>query len=189
MSFKRAAKRKKMSKLTAAEKKERRNERAARQSVKRAYVYEHIKDTLTRKEALHNLSACFLLAMHRGYGFGRGRLMKLRDKMQSEFDAIVSKNVSIEEITMFLQNEIGLDVDIAARDTKADRQRQIEFKAVQQMSAAFLMALLDEFGFKKKRLANAYWQVCDLSDKVSHGEIKYDEICAKVQTIMEAKAA
>jgi hypothetical protein len=52
------------------------------------------------------------------------------------------------------------------------------------MSAAFFMALLDEYNFKKKRLADAYGKVADLSDSVANNEIDYPEICAKVDAVI-----
>lgn len=156
----------------------------ANAAVKESYVMQLKRDRNCRKEAIHNLTASFLLAMHEGYGFGAGRLKRLQQKMQSEFDAITAKNVSIEEVAEFLRDEIGLDVDIAASDPNAGHYRKIEFKAVQEMSAAFLMAMLDEFNFKKKRLGAAYDYVAALSEKANAGEITYDEITQKVNEVM-----
>lgn len=153
-------------------------------SVKGAYVYQLAYDTAVRREALRNLSAVFLYTMHMYYGFGVGRLTRLRTKIQSEFDAIVAKNVTVEEIAAFLQSEVGLECGMAA-EPKADHQRQIEYKAVKEMSAAFLMALMDEFGFKKKRLTDAYIHCADLSDSLNRGEITYDEITMKMERIMQ----
>ncbi len=55
------------------------------------------------------------------------------------------------------------------------------------MSAAFFMALLDEFNFKKKRLADAYGMVAEISDNVHYGKETYEEIRHKVETIMNKK--
>jgi hypothetical protein len=173
--------------IKAARKGQSRGERQAvrvNRSVKGAYVYQLAFDMATRREALRNLSAVFLYTMHMYYGFGIGRLTRLRKKMQSEFDAIVAKNVTVEEITAFLQSEVGLDCGMAA-EPKADHQRQIEYKAVKEMSAAFLMALMDEFGFKKKRLTDAYIHCAELSDSLKYGEITYDEITMKMERIMQ----
>lgn len=156
----------------------------ANAAVRETYAMQLKRDRNCRKEAIHNLTASFLLAMHEGYGFGAGRLKRLQQKMQSEFDAITAKNVSIEEVAEFLRDEIGLDVDIAASDPNAGHYRKIEFKAVQEMSAAFLMAMLDEFNFKKKRLGAAYDYVAALSEKANAGEITYDEITQKVNEVM-----
>ena len=167
-SFARSRARKIRKKAGADDRKTRQEARRIRQNVKEAYVCEWYRGKLTRKQALHNLSACFLLAMNEAFGFGAGKLMQPHDKMQEEFECIVEGNVTVEEISDYLaSSEVGLSIGVADKDPKANHYRQIEFKAVKEMSAAFLMALMDEFGFKAKRLAKAYGQVCDLSDRVS----------------------
>jgi hypothetical protein len=102
--------------------------------------------------------------------------------MQSEFDAIIAKNVSVEEISEYLTNEIGLYCGEGTPNDKS-RQRLIEFKAVKEMSAAFLMALLDEFGYKKKRLGDAYMHCADLSVRLDEKKITYDEIREKIKEV------
>lgn len=169
------------------------NERGAKQavrvqrSVKGAYVYQLRYDTAVRKEALRNLSAVFMYAMHEKYRFGAGYLERLRNKMQSVFDSIVAGNVSVEEIAQYLHDEIKLDCGVDTQDPKADHHRQIEFRAVKEMSAALLMALLDEFGFKAKRLGDAYLHICELSDKINRKEITYAEIRAGLEEVFKRK--
>jgi hypothetical protein len=107
--------------------------------------------------------------------------------MQSNFDAITAKNVSVEEIAEYLDNDIGLHCGVDTQDKKATHHRQIEFKAVKEMSAAFLMALLDEFGFKKRRLSAAYTHCAKLSIRLDEKKITYDEIREKMNKIMGAK--
>ena len=155
-----------------------------------AYAHANIKSTMTRKTALRHLSGVFLYAMHRDAGFGAkkgkaSRLFRLRDKMQSVFDCIVSKNVTIQEIQDFLRAKpIELDVDIIACDPKANWYRKIEHRAVQEMEAAFLMALVDEFGYGKKRLEQAYIYCAKLSDEIASGKLTYDFICDEIERVM-----
>ncbi len=87
----------------------------ARQAVKESMVEQLKRDHKCRVQTLQNLSACFLLAMNRGYKFGAVRLAKLWEKMQSELDAIVAGYVTVEEIAEFLQEEIGLNVGWASQ--------------------------------------------------------------------------
>lgn len=158
-----------------------------RQSVKTAYVNQYRADLMRRKITLHNLSACFLLTMHDGYGFGRGRLLRLRDKMQSIFDSLVAKTVSVEEIAAYLREDLKMDVGVDAFDPTASHDRQIEIRCIKEMSSAFLMALLDEFDFKRKRLTDAYTMVCELSDSVGRHETTYEAICEKLGKVMSQK--
>ena len=57
------------------------------------------------------------------------------------------------------------------------------------MSAAFLMAMLDEFGYKKKRLGKAYGYCAALSDEIGDKKITYDEINKQMVKIMRKKVA
>jgi hypothetical protein len=166
----------------------------ASRDVKHSYLLQNCRETLTRREALRNLSAVFLYAMHRDAGFGarggpKSRLYRLRNKMQSVFDCIVSKNVTIHEISDYLRNDIELDVDIITCDPKADLLRKIEHKAVQEMEAAFLMALIDEFGYKKKRLEVAYMYCAKLSTELKTGKLTYQYIRHEIEKIMTIKKA
>ena len=165
MSFAKKLARNIKKKANIGDKKARKEYAKARRSVKDSYVNQLRRDIDCRKEALHNLSATFLLAMHENEKFGRGRLERLRDKMQSVFDSIIARTVSLEEIAEYLSEEIDLSIGVADKDPKAGHYQQIEFLAVQQMSAAFLMALLDEFDYRKLRLERAYGYVADLSEK------------------------
>lgn len=187
MGFARARARKERKAISKGEQKAQRAIRASRQNVRGAYAYQMRYDKATRTEAIRNLSACFMLAMNEGYGFGRDRLMLLHDKMQDMLDCITGKYVTVEEIAGYLRDDIGMDIGLAAKDPRATHQRQIELKAVKEMSAAFLMALLDGFGFKAKRLGDAYTCVADLSDRVNRKEITYDDIHKRVEKIMSKK--
>jgi hypothetical protein len=154
-----------------------------------AYAHANIKSTMTRKTALRHLSWVFLYAMHRDAGFGAkkgkaSRLFRLRDKMQSVFDCIVSKNVTIQEIEKFLRDEIKIDVDIISCDPKANWYRKVGHRAVQEMEAAFLMALVDEFGYGKKRLEQAYIYCAKLSDEIASGKLTYAFICNEIERVM-----
>lgn len=185
MSFARSRARKNKKQAGGIDKKARQEEQRAKRSVKRACVYELYMGKITRTQALHNLSACFLLSMNECYGFGAGKLMQLHHKMQNEFDCIVGHYVSVAEIERFLADEIGMRTERAENHSKINYYGQIKLKAVKEMSAAFLMALLDEFGFKARRLSRAYAQVCDLSDRVFKKETTYEEIHERLKVIME----
>jgi hypothetical protein len=52
------------------------------------------------------------------------------------------------------------------------------------MEASFLMALVDEFGYRKKRLEQAYIYCAKLSDEISSGKLTYDFICDEIERVM-----
>ena len=185
MSFAKKLARNIKKKANTGDKKARREYAKVRQSVKDSYVNQFKRDRDCRKEALHNLMGCFLLTMHDRYRFGRGKLERLRDKMQSEMDSLVARNVSLKEIAEFLEEELQLSVGVDGERQGAGHYEKIEHLAVQQMTAAFLMALLDEFDYKRLRLERAYNCVAELCDRVGAGEITYREIHSRVDKIMK----
>ena len=69
-SFARSRARNNRKKAGSIDKKARQEAARARRSVKEAYVCEWYRGKATRSQALHNLSACFLLAMNEAFGFG-----------------------------------------------------------------------------------------------------------------------
>jgi hypothetical protein len=158
------------------QKKVQREEKRAERGMQRAYVDSLITDMECRKEALHKLSMIFLLVMHTQYGFGVGRLKRLRDKMQSEMDCIVYKYVTVEEIVIYLRDELKMDVGAAPKDPRANHYRQLELEVIKEMSAAFLMALVDEFGFRKKRLEDAYGFAAGLCDMLNDGTRTFEDL-------------
>ena len=189
MSFAKKLARKRDLAMRVDEHKARKTANRAEKDVKMAYRYQMATDMFVRKNALKNLSAVFLYAMHQYEGFGRSRLERLRDKMQNIFECIIGKYVTLSEIAEYLRSDIGLDCGLAVDNPKASHHRQIEFRAVQQMSAAFLMAMLDEFGYKKKRLGKAYGYCAALSDDIGDKKITYDEINERMIKVMSKKVA
>lgn len=185
MSFAKKLARNIKKKTNIGDKKARKEYAKARQSVKDSYVNQLKRDRACRKEAMHNLMGCFLLTMHDRYRFGRGKLERLRDKMQSEVDAMVSGNVSVEEIAAFLEEELELSIGVVGTRPGAGHYEQIKDVVVQQMTAAFLMALLDEFDYKRLRLERAYNFVAELCDRVWVDEITYPEVHSRVDEIMK----
>jgi hypothetical protein len=160
-----------------------------------AYAHANVRSLLTRHKALRNLSGVFLYAMHRGAGFGakqgaNSRLFRLRDKMQSELECITAGNVTVKEIQAFLRAKpIELDIDIISCDPKSNWYRKIEHKAVQELEASFLMALVDEFGYGKKRLERAYIYSARVCDEVAAGQLTYERIHEELLRIMSPEAA
>lgn len=164
------------------------NERGAKQAamvkedVKTAYVRQRLTEVETRNQALENLSSVFMIAMHERYKFGAGKLIRLRDKIRSEFESIRSGNVTVDEINDFLRDNMSFLIG-GEIEKGANRKRQIEFKATSEMSAAFLMALVDEFGFRKKRLGDAYSHCIDVCERLERREITYPIIREQLKVV------
>ena len=103
-----------------------------------------------------------LSATHARFGFGKKRLQKLDDKMFSHYDCIKSKLVTVSDIEKILLNEGRLD----------NKKHQIE----DELISCFFIALMDGFGFKSKRLSEAYLAVLNVADAVNKNELSMDDL-------------
>jgi hypothetical protein len=162
-----------------------RNAKRAEVNVKTAYVTQLAYNQAVRVETMQNCQLLFMYAMHKQFKFGRERLIKLRNKMQSEYDAIKAGNVSVDEI----ENYLSVVEDLECRDSYLHKvegtEKKIARKVVNELSAAFLMALLDEFNYKKSRLSAAYDCAAFWSKQLQNKAISIEEIEKELTKVME----
>ena len=183
-SFARSRKRKENKAINKGYNKAKKAANAARKDIARTYAEQIRDDILCRKNAISNLTAIFMLTVHERYGFGRGRILRLRDKMQSEFDAIISGNVNVKEIDQFLMDEVKLEAGLCKKCKFDNHYEAIEGRAVREMTAAFLMAMLDEFGYKGNAMMKTCHHAFRINDKLESGELTYPQIREKLQKVM-----
>lgn len=150
-----------------------------------SYVQQYRLEEKYRKDVIADLWLIYQYVMHERYGFGKERLIRMRNKTWNEFESIMQGYISIPEIDKFFKEEIDFDCGLCKIDPKADRQKKIEDKAIRDLSAAFLMAILDEFNFKAKRLVKVCHYTFEINDKILSGEITYDEIRAVLNKAMK----
>ncbi len=151
----------------------------------RTYAEQLRMDMECRRNAISNLIDIFMLTVHERYGFGRHRILRLRDKMQIEFDAILSGNISVKEIDQFLEDEIDLEAGLSRKYKSAGHYESIEDRVVREVTAAFLMAMLDEFGYKGNALMKTCHHAFRINDKLESGELTYPQIREKLQKVMD----
>jgi len=74
------------------------------------------KDTKERvgKEAtayaVRGLSAAFMVVLHDKFGFGRQRMQRVIQEVNSTFDSIVAGYISIEDVEQTVLEEFGIDL-------------------------------------------------------------------------------
>ena len=185
MSLARARARKLKKQASADDKRARREVVRAEQNISLSYAKRYRIEQAYRKEVINNLWLIYRYTMHVKYGFGKDRLNRLRDKTWNEFEAIMSGYVSVAEINNYLKQDIDFDCGLCTKDPKADRTKQIEDKAIRDLSAAFMMALLDEFNYKGKKLKKICQYAFDINDKIMNGELRYSDIRSKLAKVME----
>lgn len=158
-----------------------------KRNVYRSYVEQLKAEELHRKEVIANLWIIFQYTMIERYRFGAQRLTRLRNKTWGEFEAIMAGNVNVREIDQFLRNDVEFSCGLSAVDKNASRWKQIEDQAIRELSAAFLMALLDEFYIKAKGLENICHYAFDLNYKLLAGEISYKDMENRIIKVMSRK--
>lgn len=184
-SFARARKRKERKAINKGYDKARKQNKVVRRDMARTYAEQLRMDIECRRNAISNITDIFMLTVHERYGFGRQRILRLRDKMQSEFDAITGRNVTIKEIDEFLMAELKLDAGLSKKYTSANHYESIEDRVVREMTAAFLMAMLDEFGLKGSALMKTCHHAFRINDKLESGELTYPQIRERLQKVMK----
>ena len=184
-SFARVRARKLKKQAGVGDRRARREVIRAEQNISLSYAKRYRLEQAYRTEVISNLWLIYRYTMHIKYGFGKDRLNRLRDKTWNEFEAIMSGYVSVAEINNYLKQDIDFDCGLCTKDPKADRTKQIEDKAIRDLSAAFMMALLDEFNYKGKKLKKICQYAFDINDKIMNGELRYSDIRAKLAKVME----
>ena len=129
---------------------------------------EIIEDRKTVTEAYDTLTVLFDVAVHRKWGWGKERRARLHKKMAIHLRCLSAGTVKTSDIERIIKTETGLELD--KRHLYAewwDHEREIQYRCVDDMSAIFMIALMDEFGYKGKALDSVY----DVAEEIAH-EIK-----------------
>lgn len=152
----------------------RRADRADRQ-VQHAFIRQNVTDTAVRMVTAHDLTIIFFVAAHRCFGFAAKRLKKLAEKMASHMECIQRGFVTVQDIEAILQEEGHMVIEHKGLK-KVSHTRAIKWKVTGEMSAAFLISLLDGWGYKKKRLERVYEEAASIAAQLSDKEITIDDL-------------
>jgi hypothetical protein len=154
---------------------------------RRAYIRQNVSDMVLRMEAFNNVMDILLVAARETFGFGKKRLGALYKRMLSHSECIRTGYVTVEDICQILRDEAKLDIR-DSREPKVDRQRRIQYKVIDELSAAFMLSLMDEFGYKGKLLGRAYSRAAQISEKLETHEMgisDLEEILARAKFAFE----
>ena len=151
--------------------------------VRRAYIRQNVEDTITRLEAIQNVEAILLVAAHETFRFAKKRLDRLYARMKSHFDCIKSGYVTVEEICQILRDEAKMDIR-DCRNPNVSHQQLIQYKVIDELSAAFLIGLLDEYGYKATLLHRVYSAAAEISEKLDRHEMNIQDL----ENILEKEA-
>ena len=145
-----------------------------RRSVQHATTKQIIKDHGVVSEAYDNLMILFDVSVHRCFGWGEKMRSRLRAKMARHLLCLKSRMVTTPDIERILRDEAGLDLDKCHIKAEPwDHDRRLQYSATNDMSAIFLLSLMDEFGYKKVRLSRVYNVAADIAHQVKTGATKW----------------
>ena len=146
----------------------------ARQSVCHATAQQIIRDHGVVSEAYDNLMILFDVAVHRCFGWGEKMRGRLHAKMARHLLCLKGRMVTTADIERILRDEAGLDLDKCHIKAEPwDHDRRLQYSATDDMSAIFLLSLMDEFGYKKVRLSRAYDTAANIAHEVKTGKAQW----------------
>lgn len=146
----------------------------AKAAVRHATTEQIIRDHSVVSETYDNLMVLFDVAVHRAFGWGKKMRTRLHAKMAVHLLCLRGRMVTTPDIEKILRDEAGLDLDKCHIKAAAwDRDRKLQYSATDDMSAIFLLSLMDEFGYKKVRLSRVYNVAADIAHQVKTGATEW----------------
>ena len=155
----------------------------AERSVYPATTQELITQRNVRQQAIKEIRVTMVVAMHRTFGWGIDRILRLHEKMRMEEECIKRRYVKLEEIEGIIEREMKWRFDIKKNPGTWKLHQETEYNAARYMSAVFIIALRDEFGFGYKRAERAYDALRDIWKAIHDGELSIDDIFAEYDRI------
>lgn len=153
----------------------------ARKAVHHATTREIVEQVFIRKKAVAEITTTMAVAVHRSFGWGADRILRLRKKMRSQAECIRGKYVKVEDIEGIIEREMKWRFRI--EEVGGTLRRQTEYKVTRFMSAIFVLALRDEFGFGYKRARKAYDELSAIWKAIHDGELSLGDIFAEYERI------
>lgn len=143
---------------------------------------EIVKDRKTVTEAYDTLTVIFDVAVHRKWGWGKERRARLHKKMARHLLCLKDRIVKTSDIERIIKKEAGLELDKKHLYAEWwDHQREIQYRCVDDMSAIFMIALMDEFGYKGKALDSVYDVAAEIAHEIKIGKKTVKDLRAELE--------
>ena len=143
---------------------------------------EIIEDRKTVTEAYDTLTVIFDVAVQRKWGWGKERRARLHKKMAIHLRCLSAGTVKTSDIERIIKAETGLELD--KRHLYAewwDHEREIQYRCVDDMSAIFMIALMDEFGYTGKALDSVYDAAAEIAHEIKIGKKTVTDLRAELE--------
>ena len=143
---------------------------------------EIVEDHKTVTEAYDTLTVVLDVAVHRKWGWGKERRARLHKKMAIHLLCLKDRTVKTSDIEHIIKKETGLELD--KKHLHAEwwgHEREIQYRCVDDMSAIFMIALMDEFGYKGKALGDVYDIAATIAHELKTGEKTVADLRAELE--------
>lgn len=143
---------------------------------------EIVEDHKTVTEAYDTLTVVLDVAVHRKWGWGKERRARLHKKMAIHLLCLKDRTVKTSDIEHIIKKETGLELDKKHLHAEWwDHEREIQYRCVDDMSAIFMIALMDEFDYKGKALGDVYDIAATIAHELKTGEKTVADLRAELE--------
>ena len=143
---------------------------------------EIVEDHKTVTEAYDTLTVVLDVAVHRKWGWGKERRARLHKKMAIHLLCLKDRTVKTGDIEHIIKKETGLELDKKHLHAEWwDHEREIQYRCVDDMSAIFMIALMDEFGYKGKALDSVYDVAAEIAHEIKTGKKTVADLRAELE--------
>lgn len=153
--------------------------RQKRKEARKAKFERAVHNTALAMETIKGVSLILFTAAREVFGFGEKRLSRLFMRVRNQAECRRKKYVELDEIKQVLLDEAG--VDLRGCTEHDDEEGKIMEAVVDELSATFLISLMDEFGYKQKPLSRFYTRAVEISKAVKNKEILMDDMEANLR--------
>lgn len=178
MRLARAMKRKMEKKATTGDLRAVKSYLKAKKAVRHVTTREIVMEASVRRTAVVEIMATVVIAMHRSFGYGADRILRLRKKMRMQMECIKGRYVKLEEIEAIVEKELHWRFRIE-KDSDLDLCQRTEYKTVRLMSAVLILSMHDEFGFGYKRAKKVYDELTAIWKAIHDGELSMESVFAE----------
>ena len=191
MGLAREMKRKAMKSARIGEKKGLQDYARAKKAVRHVTTREIVVRESIRMEAITNIMVTMDVTTHRVFGWGSKNILRLRKKVHSEMECIHRKYVTVEDLEKIIQDELKIYFDLEKESKGSEKwslQKRVEYEVIRETSAAFLLALRDEFGMGTQRAMRAYNTLRAIWDDIHGGRLTIADMRAERDRIGKRRA-
>lgn len=143
---------------------------------------EIVEDHKTVTEAYDTLTVVLDVAVHRKWGWGKERRARLHKKMAIHLLCLKDRTVKTSDIERIIKKETGLELNKKHLYAEWwDHQREIQYRCVDDMSAIFMISLMDEFGYKGKALDSVYDVAAEIAHELKTGKKTVKDLRAELE--------